>query len=225
MTSTPTYDENTPLSPAEYAEVTRFGLDLPSDRIEQIMARMAAATPGPWHWAGNVDTGEPYLATWIPGAGRCQVLSIGSEYRSSVGPAADKVRESAIEHDLGDPDDVVRDWVHDSFGNTVTDPRLWFMTDLMAAPARDLVIFEVAREATSRDDERVYRGDIVGVRHPDAEFISNAPTDLAYLMAENARLQGVIEAVRAYANDAVYIKGVQSRLIALTDTPQERIKP
>ena len=45
-----------------------------------------------WHWAGNVDTGEPYLATWTPGLGRCTMLSIGFEPRSTVGPAADAVR-------------------------------------------------------------------------------------------------------------------------------------
>lgn len=33
-----------------------------------------------------------------------------------------------------------------------------------------------------------------GMGDGDADLIANAPTDLAYLMAENARLQGVIEA-------------------------------
>lgn len=33
-----------------------------------------AATPGPWHWAGNADNHQLYLATWIKGAGRCQVM-------------------------------------------------------------------------------------------------------------------------------------------------------
>lgn len=32
------------------------------------------ATPGPWHWSGNADNRQLYLATWIKGAGRCQVM-------------------------------------------------------------------------------------------------------------------------------------------------------
>lgn len=157
--------------------------------LEPIEARLAASTGGRWHWAGNTDTGEPYLATWVPGAGRCQVLSIGSEERSAVGRAADKVRSDAREYDLGDPDALVEEWMHDPFGNTASDPRLWFMTGMMAAPARDLVVYEVAPEATSREDPAVYRADIVGIHHPDAEFIEHSRADVEALVAEVRELR------------------------------------
>lgn len=44
--------------------------------------------------------------------------------------------------------------------------------------ASDLPVFQVNRAATRRDDPSVYRGDIVGIRHPDADFIAAARTDV-----------------------------------------------
>ena len=149
-----------------------------------------AATEGGWHWAGNTDTGEPYLATWIRGIGRCNILSIGSEDRSTTGRKADGVRADAREFDLGDPEELVDQWAHDQFGEPVKDPRLQFTTDLMCVSARDLVVYEVAPLATTREDDRVYRADISDIRHPDAAHIAtfDPPTVLA-LIDEVERLQ------------------------------------
>lgn len=159
-----------------------------SERLVAIRARAEAATPGPWHWAGNTDTGEPYLATWMPGLGRCSVLAIGTEDRKTTGREADRVRSDAAEYDLGDPEDVVQDWATDRYGEPIKDPRLWFFTNLMADPARDHVVYEVAPNATDRDDPRVYRADITDVRHPDAAFIAAARTDVPFLLDELARV-------------------------------------
>lgn len=41
--------------------------------------------------------------------------------------------------------------------------------------ADSIPIFEVCRDATSADDERVYRKDIVGFRNADAHLIAAAP--------------------------------------------------
>lgn len=142
--------------------------------LDKLQAAAEAATPGNWHWSGNTDTGEPYLATWIPGAGRCQVVSIGYEDRSTTGRVADQVRADAAEFDLGDPEELVRQWAHDAFGQPVREPRLQFMTDLMCVDARALAVYEVAPDATSREDPSVYRADVVGIRHPDAHFIAAA---------------------------------------------------
>lgn len=54
----------------------------------------------------------------------------------------------------------------------------FFMKD-----ADDLAVFEVCRTATTRADRRVYRGDIVGFRHPDAEFIAAARQDVDDLLS------------------------------------------
>lgn len=150
--------------------MTRLRSDLDLAELRRIAE---AATPGPWHWAGNTDTGEPYLATWTPGAGRCQVLSIGSEDRSTEGRAAESVREYARDSDI-DPEQAVTEWATDAWGQPVQEPRLQFVTDLMCVNAREHVVYEVAPTATRRDDPKVYRADIVGIRHPDAEHIAKA---------------------------------------------------
>jgi hypothetical protein len=49
--------------------------------------------------------------------------------------------------------------------------------------ADELAVFEVCRDAKRRTDPRVYRGDVVGFRHPDAEFIAGARQDVDDLLA------------------------------------------
>ena len=144
--------------------------------LADLRAKAVAATGGPWHWAGNTDTGEPYLATWIKGAGRCQVLSIGYDERSTTGAEADRMRDSMSDsgYDEADLDDMVRDWAMDSFGQPMRDPR----------------VYEVAPNATSREDPDVYRADVVGIRHPDAEYIAAVSPDVVLaLLDEIARLK------------------------------------
>src|SRR5215471_12307291 len=36
---------------------------LARNRVAEIAARVKAATPGPWHWGGNVDVHHVYLST------------------------------------------------------------------------------------------------------------------------------------------------------------------
>lgn len=45
-----------------------------TENLKELRKTAEAATPGPWHWAGNADNHQLYLATWIKGAGRCQVM-------------------------------------------------------------------------------------------------------------------------------------------------------
>ena len=194
--------------------------------LDAIRARAEAATPGRWHWAGNTDTGEPYLATWTRGIGRCSVMAIGNEDRKTTGREADRVRSDAEEYSLGDPEELVEKWATDGFGEPIKDPRLWFYTDLMADPARDHVIYEVAPGAATRDDPKVYRADITGIRHPDAEFIAAARTDIPALLAaldearaEAERYRGMFERClesenRAQADLAV----AEARAVALEAT-------
>lgn len=46
-----------------------------------------------------------------------------------------------------------------------------------------LVTFEVCPTAETRTDPRVYRGDFIALRHPDAEFIAHARQDIDDLLA------------------------------------------
>ena len=50
--------------------------------------------------------------------------------------------------------------------------------------AKELAIYQVAPEATSRHDPRfnVYRADIIGFRNPDADFIAHAREDIDVLL-------------------------------------------
>jgi hypothetical protein len=170
----------TPAAPA--------ALDL--DRLREVAA---AATPGDWHWAGNTDTGEPYLATWSPNVGRTSILAIGWENRSTTGRDADRVRSEATEYDLGDPDEVLEDWAFDRHGTPVREPRLWFYRDHMAVDARSHVTYEVAPQATSREDPKVYRADITDVRLPDAQYMTTfSPATVTALLDEVARLRGLV---------------------------------
>lgn len=199
------------------------------DALERIAQ---AATSGPWHWAGNTDTGEPYLATWTKGYGRCQVLAIGFDERSTTGRDADRLRADAEEFDLGDPDELVQQWAYDAFGQPVREPRLEFVTDLMCVNARDLAVYEVAPNALSREDPDVYRADISGIRHPDAEHIASfdPPTALALIArlreaearAQKANLQ-ILDEVRA-KNEALdgrdrYREAIEGAINELREMP------
>lgn len=113
-------------------------------RVAAIRERAEAATPGPWHWAGNTDSKNIYLATWLKGLGRCIVM------------------------------DFTR------WGMQNARPR--FSDDLMMVKADTMVTYEVAPEATSRDDPKVYRADISGIRHPDAVLIEHSKADIEFLL-------------------------------------------
>lgn len=190
--------------------------------LAAIRERVEKATEGPWHWAGNTDTGEPYLATWLPGLGRCSVLAIGEEARKTTGREADRVRADAEEFSLGDPEEAVENWATDRFGEPIKDPRLWFFTDLMADPARDHVVYEVAPNAMTREDPKVYRADITGIRHPDAEFIAHARTDVPLLLAALDEATGraeAAEAALAAVESFAKVQAVTCRASAQPDRP------
>jgi hypothetical protein len=150
----------------------------PETDVDALREALAAATPGPWRWAGNTDTGEPRLT----GRG-CDVLAIGYEPRSTTGRDADEVRSYARESGV-DEDEAVDMWANDQYGEPIKEPRLWFYTDHLAVDAREHAVYEVAPEATSREDPRVYRADLVDLRHPDARLIVAAVNALPALLAD-----------------------------------------
>jgi hypothetical protein len=80
------------------------------------------------------------------------------------------------------------------YGEPVKEPRLAFCTDWLLIEARKLAVFEVAPNATDREDPAVYRADITGIRHPDAAFIAASREDVR-------RLLRVVEAVRDLCRD------------------------
>ena len=71
-----------------------------------------------------------------------------------------------------------------------------FMVDADTMP-----IYEVSPDSTRRGDPRVYRGDIIGIRHPDAIFIANAHGDVDDLLAEVDRLHEALAEVAKHQED------------------------
>jgi len=144
-------------------------------RIDAIASHLASITPGPWWWGGNVDCGD------------VEILRRGKFGTESVLRMLDVDRKpndrrvAGIEEyfsDSHDPDgaaQAVEEFLFEDCGVPNKDPFMAFNVDGYMTPAKDLAVFEVCRDATSRSDRRVYRGDVVGVRHPDAEFIVAAP--------------------------------------------------
>lgn len=177
--------------------------------IKEIEARAAAASPGPWMWRGNVDHDDPTLCRIKQGWGRIEVLRHYPRTRKADDPAAkqydDYLRDISI-HDAGTGElrsyteaeraELVRiEYLEDEHGEPRTDPRLAFVDQehWHALDARDLAIFEVCPTAANRQDPRVYRADIVGVRHPDAEFIAHSREDIDVLLALLAQVEALCD--------------------------------
>jgi hypothetical protein len=126
--------------------------------LAEIRNREQAATPGPWRWFGNTDAREVYLAT--AGFGRMLVMRFARWGMRGAQPVF-----------------YPRSWKPNP--ESVSD---FTGTGFPAGPG-DLPVYEVAPQAESRDDPRVYRADIAGIRHPDAEFIARAREDVPRLLA------------------------------------------
>ena len=73
--------------------------------------------------------------------------------------------------------------------------------DLMMVDADTLPIYEVSPGSTNRSDPRVYRGDIIGIPHPDATFIANSRGDVDTLLAEVDRLRDALAEVAKHQED------------------------
>jgi hypothetical protein len=65
----------------------------------------------------------------------------------------------------------------------------------MMHDASGMAVWEVNRVATNPKDPSLYRHDVVGIRHPDAEFIAAAREAVPALLADNQRLRDGIEAL------------------------------
>lgn len=83
----------------------------------------------------------------------------------------------------------------------------WFNTNMWMGPASDMPRYEVCPDAQSRDDDRVYRADISGIKHPDAEFIAASREAVPFLLAlvrdQAAKLAAVEEVAERYKGIAL----------------------
>lgn len=194
------------------------------DPLDEIRQREQAATPGPWIWRGNVDNGDPYLTSTGRRAYRLKDGTVITAHAGDVlgHVPHEMTRKDAARYGVGDPEVIgevgvpdepaetldqrldeaweaareaaITDWLTDENGEPRRESRMAFCTDWMYTEARELAVFEVAPGVTDRDDPRVYRADITGIRHPDAEFIARSREDVR-------RLLRVAEAVRGLCWD------------------------
>ncbi len=177
--------------------------------IEEIRARAAAATPGPWKWRGNVDCDDPRL---VGGPRFADIFGIIRRERTAEDRETKDFAHYLCEVEIFDAslndgkgghrpytdeeiDERVReDWLEDPSGGPLYDQRLAFYCE--PGPfyhyARDLAVYEVCPTATTRSDPRVYRADIVGLRNPNAVFIAAARQDVDDLLAEIDRLSALL---------------------------------
>lgn len=167
--------------------------------LDAIRARAAAATKGPWRWAGNVDFDDPRLI----GAGGDILGHIPRERVRNDRAAeayANYLREASVDDGDGGwrsytdeeiEEHVEAEWLIDSWGEPMKDERMAFYGEPgpFYHDARELAIFAVCPEATDRSDPRVYRADITGLRNPNAVFIAAARQDVDDLLAEIDRLR------------------------------------
>lgn len=184
-----------------------------SAALEEIRARERSATPGPWGWRGNTDHGDPYLTSrGYREVAKPDGTAVRHHAGDVLGHIAIEItRDDAIRRGWGSPeylpepkispepadtydkrydaaieaarDAEIENYLTDENGNPRTEHRLAFCTDWLYADARKLAVFEVAPGVTDRNDPRVYRADITGIRHPDAEFIAHSRQDLSRLLA------------------------------------------
>lgn len=141
--------------------------DIMKPELEVIRERMQRATPGPWGWFGNTKAHHVYLATqrW----GRHLVMDFARWGMQDAQPAFYR-RE--------DPSAI----------------REGRVANGAYQPAASVPVYEVARDALSADDDRVYRTDLVGLRNADAAFIAHSRADVEWLVGEVDRLQGLLDA-------------------------------
>jgi len=136
---------------------------------EGLRAIVEAATPGPWHWSGNVDFEDPSLCRW-GNYGLEEVMSSVPVDRRPDDPRIQGLDD--VFEDQADIDRTREEFLEDENGDPRTDRHLSFTVDGIKTSARSMSIFEVCPSATDRTDPRVYRADVTGVRHPDATFIA-----------------------------------------------------
>lgn len=195
----------------------------PLAALDEIRQREQAATPGPWRWRGNMDNGDPYLTSaGYRHYTRADGLKVTTHAGDVLGHIAHEFTPAeARRRGVGDPDflsfevpeepaatydrrydealkaaqeQAITDWLAGEYGEPRREQRMAFCTDWIYTEARKLAVYEVAPTATDREDRRVYRADVTGIRHPDAEFIAASRDDVR-------RLLRVVEAVRDLCRD------------------------
>lgn len=168
---------------------------------DEIRARWAETTPGPWFWWGNTDDHDVALCGRQPGLGVCEVISTVAVARDPDGADAERMRASLRDFDLSEDDiaEAVTDWSEDRWGEPRSDIRLAVTdADFNRHPVEALAVYQVARnqglpDDTPREHPAVYRADVCDVRAPNAQALAAAWSDVRWLLGEVDRLTAELE--------------------------------
>ena len=171
--------------------------------VEQIRAVHAAATNGPYRWAGNTDYEDVRLA----GAGGTEVFAIIEHDRTVDDPQSrayahylSVVREKVDGEFRSLTEDDIAERVRQSIAYDEDEEQpptysalAFYVPGFAYEHARDRAVYQVARirelpDDTPRSDERIYRADVVDVRNPNARFLRDSWAYVEFLLGENERV-------------------------------------
>lgn len=153
--------------------------------------------PGPWWWGGNTDNeGDVTLRCTVPGVGWVDIMRTCREEldEEELGALFDKAdRESGLGAFIDRDNYIEARRDHPRHWLSFVHPEHYFVQF-----GRDLAVYEVARrqglpDDTPRDHPKVYRADVVAIRNRHAQFLADAPTLVAGLLAEVQRLRAGIQ--------------------------------
>lgn len=140
--------------------------------LEAIEARASAATPGPWRWDGYVyPSGKSGWFDLTTVRHGMQTILAFDRFGMSYG-------QPVFRHCEPDTDRIKNG---------------------LLTKACELAVYEVAPDAIERSDRRIYRGDVIGFRNPDADFIAHARQDVTELLARVHELEGQLAALMGVA--------------------------
>jgi hypothetical protein len=148
-------------------------------------ARHAAATPGPWRWAGYTNGRKPDVRLeTVLGCGQV-VMGFARWGFAAAQPTFAVYRNEGWPGVAGEP----------GFG------QLWSLHELAEAERKayppTLAAVGPSYDVTPEGSERFYyRFDFHGIRHPDAAFLEHSWADMRDALAEIDRLRAALETAK-----------------------------
>ena len=193
------------------------------DELDAIRALDAEATRGPWAWRGNTDS---------PGSLRLAAPGIDVLSTIPVERDPNDVHPDLLDACGGDEHAArkwQRHWAWDDAADCIrTDERLALVNPatFMYEPADTLAVYEVARaqglpDDTPGDHPKVYRRDVVALRHPNARMLAEGRQAVTDLLAEVDRLRAERDDARRQAAE------LDARLTRMTheSAARDRVAP
>jgi hypothetical protein len=147
--------------------------------VARIRGRERAATPGPWRWRGNTDTGDPYLTSGG------MVVTDGRRHHAGdvLGHIPHEITRAEAERAIGTGDVLVPQVAAEPAGTYAT------RCEAAASQAYEAALTEymTGQYGQPRTEQRL------AFRHPDAEFVARSREDLAALLDVAERVLAIAD--------------------------------